>query len=221
VSRLGPEDYQSNRHIRKILHLARATKRDVFYDLGCGRGQLCVVAVTEFGVKRAVGIELHRGRAEKAAAYIEELGLSDRVEIRNEDFMDSDLHDATIAYCGTYESEEDVSHFEAELAPASRFVTLFLPFVGVMPAAADYPFYLMETPFEKTRDAPSWISSVLFREATRDQLFWELDNDREYRYDKRVLKQLMRRRFREPRGETARKRPPKGATTSDAAAFGG
>jgi hypothetical protein len=156
------------------------------------------VAVTEFGLMRAVGIELHRGRAEKAAAHIEKLGLSDRIEIRNEDFMNSDFHDATLAYCGTYESEEDVSHFEMELPPRSRFVTLFLPFVGVLPTAADYPFYLMETPFKKTRSASSWSSSVLFRKATADQLFGELDTDREYRYDKRMLKRLMRQRFSSP-----------------------
>jgi hypothetical protein len=146
-------------------------------------------------VKRAVGIELHRGRAEKAASHIERLGLSGRIEIRNEDFMDSDLHEATIAYCGTYESEEDVSHFETELAPRSRFVTLFLPFVGVIPTAADYPFYMMERPYKKTRDASLWISSVLFRRATVDELFEELDTDREYRYDKRMLKHLMTKRF--------------------------
>ncbi len=198
TSRLGPEDYQSNRHIRKLLRLARANKGDVFYDLGCGRGQICVVAVKEFGVKRAVGVELHRGRAMKATAHVERLGLSDRIEIRNEDFMDSDIHDATIAYCGTYESEEDVSHFERELATGSRFVTLFLPFVGVMPTAADYPFYMMETPFEKTRDVSRWISGVLFRKATVDEMFVELDTDREYRYDKRMLKKLMGKRFESP-----------------------
>ncbi|HYW83161.1 MAG TPA: class I SAM-dependent methyltransferase, partial [Spirochaetia bacterium] len=99
---MGPEEYQSNRHIRKLLTLARATKRDVFYDLGCGRGQLCVVAVKEFGVKKAVGIEMHAGRARKAAEYVEKLGLSDKIEIRNEDFMDSDIGDATVVYCGHY-----------------------------------------------------------------------------------------------------------------------
>jgi hypothetical protein len=166
MNRLGPEDYQSNRHVRKLLSLAKATKKDIFYDLGCGRGQLCVVAVTEFGVRKAVGIEMHAGRARKAAEYVEELGLSDRVEIRNEDFMDSDIHDATIAYCGHYEVEVDVSRFERELGAGSRLVTLFLPFVGVIPKAADYPFYAMELPFRKTRDSSLWISKVLFREAT-------------------------------------------------------
>jgi predicted RNA methylase len=198
MNRLGPEDYQSNRHIRKLLSLAEATKSDVFYDLGCGKGQLCVVAVTEFGVRRAVGIEMHAGRAAKAIAHIERLGLSDRIEIRNEDFMDSDIHDATIIYCGHYEEEGDVSRLERQLAPGSRCVTLFLPFVGVIPKAADYPFYAMELPFRKTRNASLWISRVLFREATMDELFQELDTDREYRYDKRTLKHLMKKRFAVP-----------------------
>jgi SAM-dependent methyltransferase len=195
MGRLGPEDYQSNRHIRKLLRLAKATRRDVFYDLGCGRGQLCIVAVTEFGVRKAVGIELHRGRAEKAAQQVERLGLADRIDIRNEDFMHSDLHDATIAYCGTYEAEDDVSHFERELPLRSRFVTLFLPLIGVLPSSTDYPFYLMERPFKKTQDLSLWISKVLFRRATLDELYRELDTDREYRYDKRTFKRLLDERF--------------------------
>jgi hypothetical protein len=198
MNRLGPEDYQSNRHIRKILRLAGASKGDVFYDLGSGRGQLCIVAVTEFGVKRAVGIEMHRGRAAKAARRIREMGLSDRIEIRNEDFMESDLHDATVAYCGLTEEEEDVPYFGANLPAGCRFVTLFLPFVGVIPSAADYPFYEMAVPFKTTKDVSLWVSKVLFRKATVDELYRELDSDREYRYDKRVFSRLMRKRFELP-----------------------
>jgi SAM-dependent methyltransferase len=195
VNRLGPEDYQSNRYIRKILRLAQASKKDVFYDLGCGRGQLCVVAVNEFGVKRAVGIEMHRGRAAKAMRTVEKLGLSDRIEIRTEDFMDSDLHDATIAFCGLTEDEEDVEHFGNILQSGARFVTLFLPFVGVLPNAADYPFYRMDVPFRLTNDASLWASSVLFRKADVEELYQELDTDREYRYDKRALSKLMSMRL--------------------------
>lgn len=197
MNRLGPEDYQSNRYIRKILRLAQASKRDVFYDLGCGRGQLCIVAVKEFGVKRAVGIEMHRGRAAKARRTVETLGLSDRIDIRDEDFMDSDLSEATIAYCGLTEEEDDVTHFGNILQPGTRFVTLFLPFVGVLPTATDYPFYRMDLPFRTTRGASSWASSVLFRRANVDDLYRELDTDREYRYDKRVLSKLVRKRLRD------------------------
>jgi predicted RNA methylase len=195
MNRLGPEDYQSNRHIRKILQLARASPKDIFYDLGCGKGQLCVVAVAEYGVKRAVGIELHKGRAAKAAEHIQELGLTDRIEIRNEDFMESDLYDATIVYSGLSETEEDIAYFEKKVRTGCRIVTLFLPFVGVLPEAADYPFYLMKIPFRKTKDVSLWTSKVLFRKATAGELYHELDSDREYRYDKRAFKQMMKERF--------------------------
>ncbi len=195
MNRLGPEDYQSGRHIRKILHLARASKGDVFYDLGCGRGQLCIVAATEFGVKKATGIELHKGRAAKAAALVRELGLTGRVEIRNEDFMESDLSDATIVYSGLEEIEEDVAFFEKKLRPDCRVVNLFLPFVGILPEAADYPFYLMRMPFRRTEDVSLWTSRALFRKATLDEFYRELDTDREYRYNKRALKRMMKERF--------------------------
>jgi len=154
-----------------------------------------VVAVKEFGVKRAVGIEMHRGRAAKARRLAEAQGLSGRIEIRNEDFMDSDLHDATIVFCGLNEEEEDVEHFRNVLRPGTRFVTLFLPFVGVLPNAADYPFYRMDLPFTVTRDASSWASSVLFRKARVDELCQELDTDREYRYDKRAFMRMMGKRL--------------------------
>ncbi|MDA4134363.1 MAG: class I SAM-dependent methyltransferase [Thaumarchaeota archaeon] len=195
MNRLGPEDYQSNRHVRKILRLAQASKGDVFFDLGCGMGKLCVVAVKEFGVTKAVGIEMHRGRAAKAARYVRDQGVSDRIEIWNEDYMESDLAEATILYCGHNETEEDVPHFEEALGKGSRFVSLFLPFVGVVPDAVDYPFYLMKLPFKKTDDASRWASAVLTKKASVDELYEELDSDREYRYDKRLMGRLMKDRF--------------------------
>jgi len=195
MNRLGPEDYQSNRHIRKIMRLARASKGDVFFDLGCGMGKLCVVAVKEFGVRKAVGIEMHRGRAAKAARFVREQGLSDHIEIWNEDYMESDLGEATMLYCGHNETEEDVPHFEEALGSGSRFVSLFLPFVGVVPDAVDYPFYLMKLPFKKTEDASRWTAAVLTKRATVEELYRELDTDREYRYDKRLMGRLMKDRF--------------------------
>jgi len=155
-----------------------------------------VIAVKEFRVKKAVGIELHRGRAAKAAERVQKMGLADRVEIWNEDYMESDLHEATVAYCGHSEVEEDVPYLNEQLKKGSRFVSLFLPFVGVVPSAVDYPFYLMEAPFRKTKDVSAWVSKVLSRKATVEEFYQELDTDREYRYDKRVFKRLMAQRFR-------------------------
>jgi len=192
---LGPERFQSNRFIRKLLHLADASSTDIFYDLGCGIGQLCVVAVTEFGVRKTVGFESHRGRAKKAEKRVKKLGLDDRIQIKNEDFWQSDISEATIAYFGLTESEEDVADFEKKLIPGCRLVTLFLPFVGVVPKEVDYPFYLMQLPFTKTKSASLWISTVLFKKATFEELYQELDSDKEYGYDKVTFKRLVKERL--------------------------
>jgi hypothetical protein len=59
----------------------------------------------------------------------------------------------------------------------------------------DYPFYAMEVPFRKTGDVSLWVSKVLARKATVEELYGELDTDREYRYDKRAFNRLMKLRF--------------------------
>ena len=116
-------------------------------------------------------------------------------KIWNEDYIESELGEATIVYCGHNEAEEDVPHFEEVLGAGSRFVSLFLPFVGVMPDAVDYPFYLMTLPFKKTKDVSRWTTAVLSKRATLEELYQELDSDREYRYDKRMTGRLMKERL--------------------------
>src|SRR2546425_12927366 len=101
----------------------------------------------------------------------------------------------TIVYCGLGEVDEDVALFGRKLKTGCRIVSLFLPFVGILPAAADYPFYLMKVPFRKTKDISLWTSKVLFTGASVEELYQELDTDREYRYDKRTFKRMMKERF--------------------------
>lgn len=83
-----------------MLRFGGAGKNDVFYDLGCGAGQLCIIAVEEFNVRKAVGIDYHKGRVKRARAKVSELGLGGRIRIRNAYFQDANLKPATIAYCG-------------------------------------------------------------------------------------------------------------------------
>ncbi len=194
-ARLGPEVAQSNRNIRKMLRLAGTSKNDVFYDLGCGRGQLCIIAVTEFGVKRAVGIDAHTGRAGKARRHVARLGLSDRIEIRNENFYDLDIGDAAVVYNGLVEADDDWKFYEAFLKKGSRLVTLSLPLIGAMPNTQDYPFYLMRVPFRRARNVLEWVRAVLGKKTSLAEFLTEVDYDPDYWTDRRMLMRLMRKRF--------------------------
>ena len=153
----------TNEEIRLMLRLARASKDDVFYDLGCGYGQLCIVAVQEFGVKRAVGIESLPYRLYKARQRIRGLSLSDRIEIRNEDLEQADFSDGTIVYYGLREEPEDLPRFRKMLKVGCRLITPYMPIISIKPTRIDYPFYLMSAPLDKhkARNKDDWVSSFI------------------------------------------------------------
>ena len=193
---LGPSVCLSNRQIRKMLTLAKACENDVFYDLGCGAGQLCIIAVKEFSVRQAVGIEAHRGRVKKARENVRLQGLQKRISIRHGLFEDLNFADATIVYNGLIEDEYTMEKYEKTLQKGCRLVTLACPPVSLLPEREDYPFYLMNFPFTKAKTADEWASGVLLKQAAFEELVLELKKDPDYRSYIRLLRKLARERFK-------------------------
>jgi SAM-dependent methyltransferase len=81
--------------VDKMLEMAKVTKDDVVYDLGCGDGRIVVAAATKHGAK-AVGVDidaelLAQARAKVKAARVEEL-----VTIRKEDLFTTDITGASV-----------------------------------------------------------------------------------------------------------------------------
>ena len=79
-----------------MLRMARVGPADIVYDLGSGDGRIVIAAVKEFGAKRGVGIELDATRVQEAMALAARVGVSDRVEFRQQDFFETDLREATV-----------------------------------------------------------------------------------------------------------------------------
>jgi uncharacterized protein (TIGR03000 family) len=69
--------------VDKMLELAKVTKDDVVYDLGCGDGRIVIAAAKKYGCK-AVGIDLDPKRVEEARANLKKAGpeIEKLVEIR-------------------------------------------------------------------------------------------------------------------------------------------
>ncbi len=56
---MSGEDVQLPDHsFRKIFEFVDLNEKDVFYHLGCGNGRGIAIASEEFGVKKAVGIDI-------------------------------------------------------------------------------------------------------------------------------------------------------------------
>lgn len=85
----GDEDL-SSAQIKKIDHILTKIQvhpGDRLLDIGCGWGALAIRAAEKFGAK-CVGITLSENQASHAMERVEQLGLSDRVEIRLQDYRD-------------------------------------------------------------------------------------------------------------------------------------
>jgi len=111
--------------VRRMLELADAGPDDIVFDLGCGDGRILIIAAKEFGVKKAIGIEIRPDLVEKAKKRIIEEGLENRIEIYEGDFMDFDISKATIVTLYLLTSANMVlkPKLENELRPGARVVS--------------------------------------------------------------------------------------------------
>lgn len=82
--------------IRKMLRLAKANKEDILYDLGSGDGRVLIIAVKEFNVKKAVGIEKSFLLYLISKFIVKINKLDERIEIKWNDFFKESISNATI-----------------------------------------------------------------------------------------------------------------------------
>ncbi len=82
--------------VTQLLKLAAVSSRDVVYGLGLGDSQLLIQAVQAFEAKRAVGIETNPDMVNLNQENARKAGVSDRVEFRQQDLLQTDIRDATV-----------------------------------------------------------------------------------------------------------------------------
>ncbi len=161
-----------------MLRLAGAGRDDVFFDLGSGWGQNLIVALGEFRVRKAVGIESDPERIWVAQKRLKRLSKNARrfdgwrtyqgqfENLFEGDFKAGDigLEEATIVFYGLDPAKEILEGLERKLAKGTRLVTYYLClFPEIMPAKRDYPFFLSikGDRFEPPRTAIQWLSFVV------------------------------------------------------------
>jgi SAM-dependent methyltransferase len=81
--------------VDQMLKLARVSKDDLVYDLGCGDGRIVVAAALQYGC-RAVGFETAPSQLRKANENVRRSGVEELVRIENKDIFKLDLRDASV-----------------------------------------------------------------------------------------------------------------------------
>ncbi|MGE3840176.1 MAG: cyclopropane-fatty-acyl-phospholipid synthase family protein [Vicinamibacterales bacterium] len=78
-----------------MLKVAKVTKDDVVYDLGCGDGRIVIAAAQKYGA-RGVGIDIDPQRIAEANANAKKAGVTERVKIMQADLFTTNLSEATV-----------------------------------------------------------------------------------------------------------------------------
>ncbi|MEM0979669.1 MAG: class I SAM-dependent methyltransferase [Cyanobacteria bacterium P01_H01_bin.58] len=114
-----PEDV-----VDALLDLAQVGPEDILYDLGCGDGRLLIRAAQRWGT-RGVGIDIDPVRIAQAQAMVKAHGLSEQIELRQENLYNTDLQPATVVviYLLPHLNLRLRSRLWQQLKPGSRVVS--------------------------------------------------------------------------------------------------
>lgn len=111
--------------VRKALKLADLKPNEIFYDLGCGHGQVLVIAAKEFGAN-AIGIEAGPIQCIVSGINASRSRIRSKVRIEAGNFFKSDLREADVvfAYLTSEYAERLEKKFQSELKVGARIITV-------------------------------------------------------------------------------------------------
>ena len=115
--------------VKKMLELAQVGSEDIVYDLGCGDARILMMAVKEFGVRKAVGYEIRQDLYEDSIKEIQNQNLQDRITLIRDDFLNADLSQASVItlFLSITANEHLMPKLERETLPSTRIVSYIWP----------------------------------------------------------------------------------------------
>jgi hypothetical protein len=141
---LSGEDVQlPEKSLRDIFKFSNLGQDDIFFHLGCNNEKGIEIAINEFKVKKAVGID---NSLEKIHQKIEE----------------SDISDATvILFWFTDEKiiNEMVKKFN-KLKPETKIITIWGPLPNYLPDKVNFPYIINKVPFKKAENLQEQLLAV-------------------------------------------------------------
>ncbi|MCV0401164.1 MAG: class I SAM-dependent methyltransferase [Nitrosopumilus sp.] len=158
---LSGEDVQlPEKSFREIFKFVELGEEDVFYHLGCGDEKGIEIAINEFNVKKAVGIDKNSKKIERAKKNLE--GKNIKAELNCQNIEESDISDATVILF--WFTDEDIINKMLEkfetLKPETRVITIWGPLTDCLPNKVNFPYIVNKTPFKKAKNMQEQLLEV-------------------------------------------------------------
>ena len=158
---LNGEDVQlPEKSFREIFKFVDLDKDDIFYHLGCGDEKGIEIAISEFKVKKAVGIDNNLEKIERAKKIIEDKKIS--AELISQNIEESEISEASvILFWFTDESviNKMIKKFE-KLKPETKIITIWGPLPDCLPDKVDFPYILNNVPFKKAQSMQEQLLAI-------------------------------------------------------------
>ena len=158
---LSGEDVQlPEKSLKEIFKFSNLGKDDIFFHLGCNNEKGIEIAINEFKVKKAIGIDNNLEKIQNAQKNIKEKNMDVKLICQN--IEESDISDATvILFWFTDEKiiKDMVKKFN-KLKPETKIITIWGPLPNYLPDKVNFPYIINKVPFKKAENLQEQLLSV-------------------------------------------------------------
>ena len=158
---LSGEDVQlPEKSLRDIFKFSNLGQDDIFFHLGCNDEKGIEIAINEFKVKKAIGIDNNLEKIKNEQKNIEKKNIN--AKMIHENIEESDISDATvILFWFTDEKiiKKMIKKFE-KLKPETKIITIWGPLPNYLPDKVNFPYIINKVPFKKAENLQEQLLAV-------------------------------------------------------------
>ncbi len=186
------EDVQlPDKSFREIFNFLNLGENDIFYHLGCGDGKGIELALKEYNVKKAIGIDNNLDKINQAKKILSQNNFSG--ELICEDIQNSDISDATVILFWFTDEEiirNMMTKFE-KLRSGTKIITIWGPLPDCLPQKVEFPYIINQIPFNKANSLQEQVLAIFGVKCIDFVTAWEFAE----RYTKAISSKIENDRF--------------------------
>jgi hypothetical protein len=158
---LSGEDVQlPEKSLKEIFKFSNLGKDDIFFHLGCNNEKGIEIAINEFKVKKAIGIDNNLEKIQNAQKNIKEKNID--VKLIHQNIQESDISDATVILFWFTDEKiiKDMVEKFNNLKPETKIITIWGPLPNYLPDKVNFPYIINKVPFKKAQNLQEQLLSV-------------------------------------------------------------
>ena len=148
------------KNLLEIFKFADIGENDIFYHLGCGNERGIEIAVNEFKVKKAVGIDNNPEKIQSAKEILEQKNIQGQLICNN--IEESDISDASVIlfwFTDDNMINQMLKKFE-NLKPGTKIITIWGPLSDSLPDKVNFPYIINKVPLKKAQNMQEQLLSI-------------------------------------------------------------